>query len=59
MAISWDDFVRLMFFFLNSFFVKALAMSPVTTENKMQLGEALTRGLGAGGNPTIGQVGIY
>ena len=32
---------------------QALKLSPV--QNKMQLGEKLTRGLGAGGNPAIGE----
>lgn len=31
-------------------------MSPVSAGNKLQLGEKLTRGLGAGGNPSIGEV---
>ena len=31
-------------------------MSPVDGSNKLQLGEKLTRGLGAGGNPSIGEV---
>lgn len=34
---------------------QALAMSPIKPSNKLQLGEQLTRGLGAGGNPMIGQ----
>ncbi|RMZ57026.1 hypothetical protein APUTEX25_002258 [Auxenochlorella protothecoides] len=33
----------------------ALASSPVAATNKMQIGETLTRGLGAGGKPAIGQ----
>ena len=33
-------------------------MSPVASENKVQLGEKSTRGLGAGGNPAIGEVGL-
>ncbi|KAL6773733.1 FTSZ2 [Auxenochlorella protothecoides x Auxenochlorella symbiontica] len=34
---------------------QALASSPVAATNKMQIGETLTRGLGAGGKPAIGQ----
>ncbi|KAK9813054.1 hypothetical protein WJX72_008181 [[Myrmecia] bisecta] len=33
---------------------QALASSPVSARNKLQIGEKLTRGLGAGGNPAIG-----
>lgn len=35
---------------------QALGSSPVGKEHRLQLGEQLTRGLGAGGNPAIGQV---
>lgn len=35
--------------------VQALANSPLGGKNKLQIGEKLTRGLGAGGNPAIGQ----
>jgi cell division protein FtsZ len=31
-----------------------MAMSPVPPENRLQIGQQLTRGLGAGGNPEIG-----
>ena len=34
--------------------IQAMAMSPVPPECRLQIGEALTRGLGAGGNPDIG-----
>ena len=34
--------------------IQAMAMSPVPPECRLQIGEALTRGLGAGGNPEIG-----
>ncbi|KGN59129.1 cell division protein FtsZ homolog 2-2, chloroplastic [Cucumis sativus] len=34
--------------------VQALKMSPVQSENCLQIGRELTRGLGAGGNPEIG-----
>lgn len=34
--------------------VQALRMSPVHSENRLQIGRELTRGLGAGGNPEIG-----
>ncbi|KAF9598751.1 hypothetical protein IFM89_031419 [Coptis chinensis] len=34
--------------------VQALRMSPVYSENRLQIGSELTRGLGAGGNPDIG-----
>ncbi|CAI9762139.1 unnamed protein product [Fraxinus pennsylvanica] len=33
---------------------QALRMSPVFSENRLQIGQELTRGLGAGGNPDIG-----
>jgi len=35
---------------------QALDTSPVRPQGKLQIGEKLTRGLGAGGNPAIGQV---
>ena len=35
---------------------QALASSPLKSNRKLQIGEKLTRGLGAGGNPAIGQV---
>ncbi|CAA0829668.1 Cell division protein FtsZ homolog 2-1-chloroplastic [Striga hermonthica] len=34
--------------------VQAMKMSPVLPENRLQIGQELTRGLGAGGNPDIG-----
>eukprot|EP01018_Ginkgo_biloba_P012495 Gb_29948 [translate_table: standard] len=34
--------------------VQAMKMSPVYPENRLQIGQELTRGLGAGGNPEIG-----
>mmetsp|Transcript_22538 Transcript_22538/g.31368 ORF Transcript_22538/g.31368 Transcript_22538/m.31368 type:complete len:474 (-) Transcript_22538:321-1742(-) len=34
---------------------QALAMSPVPASQHLQIGQQLTRGLGAGGNPEIGQ----
>lgn len=34
--------------------VQAMRMSPVYPENRLQIGQELTRGLGAGGNPEIG-----
>lgn len=34
--------------------VQAMSMSPVFRENRLQIGQELTRGLGAGGNPDIG-----
>ncbi|KAF6168342.1 hypothetical protein GIB67_018182 [Kingdonia uniflora] len=34
--------------------VQAMRMSPVFPENSLQIGQELTRGLGAGGNPDIG-----
>lgn len=34
--------------------VQAMRMSPVYPENRLQIGQELTRGLGAGGNPDIG-----
>ncbi|XP_010232594.1 cell division protein FtsZ homolog 2-2, chloroplastic isoform X2 [Brachypodium distachyon] len=33
---------------------QALSMSPVDMENRLHIGQELTRGLGAGGNPNIG-----
>lgn len=33
---------------------QAMAMSPVSPQNRLQIGQKLTRGLGAGGNPEIG-----
>ena len=36
--------------------LQALATSPVNKQNKIQIGAKLTRGLGAGGNPKIGNV---
>ena len=35
---------------------QALASSPIRPQMKLQIGEKLTRGLGAGGNPQIGTV---
>lgn len=34
--------------------IQAMRMSPVYPENRLQIGQELTRGLGAGGNPDIG-----
>ncbi|XP_015970503.1 cell division protein FtsZ homolog 2-1, chloroplastic [Arachis duranensis] len=34
--------------------IQAMRMSPVFPENRLQIGQELTRGLGAGGNPDIG-----
>jgi cell division protein FtsZ len=34
--------------------VQAIRMSPVHSQNRLQIGQELTRGLGAGGNPDIG-----
>lgn len=34
--------------------VQAMKMSPISPENRLQIGKELTRGLGAGGNPEIG-----
>lgn len=34
--------------------IQAMRMSPVFPEQRLQIGEELTRGLGAGGNPDIG-----
>ncbi|QCD98055.1 cell division protein FtsZ homolog 2-1, chloroplastic [Vigna unguiculata] len=34
--------------------IQAMRMSPVIPQNRLQIGEELTRGLGAGGNPEIG-----
>jgi cell division protein FtsZ len=34
--------------------VQSMSMSPVFPENRLQIGQDLTRGLGAGGNPEIG-----
>eukprot|EP01018_Ginkgo_biloba_P032397 Gb_27796 [translate_table: standard] len=34
--------------------IQALKMSPVSPENRLQIGQKSTRGLGAGGNPEIG-----
>lgn len=34
--------------------VQAMRMSPVLTDQRLQIGQELTRGLGAGGNPDIG-----
>ncbi|KAG8062866.1 hypothetical protein GUJ93_ZPchr0003g18654 [Zizania palustris] len=34
--------------------VQAIRMSPVHPQNRLQIGQELTRGLGAGGNPEIG-----
>lgn len=41
------------FWIVNTDF-QALRMSPVDLENRLQIGQELTRGLGAGGNPDIG-----
>ena len=34
--------------------IQAMRMSPIYPENHLQIGQELTRGLGAGGNPEIG-----
>lgn len=34
--------------------IQAMRVSPISPENRLQIGEELTRGLGAGGNPDIG-----
>ncbi|KAG9130997.1 hypothetical protein Leryth_006758 [Lithospermum erythrorhizon] len=34
--------------------IQAMRMSPVSPDNRLQIGQELTRGLGAGGNPDIG-----
>jgi len=34
---------------------QALATSPIKSGKKFQIGDKLTKGLGAGGNPMIGQ----
>lgn len=34
--------------------IQAMRMSPVFPDNRLQIGQELTRGLGAGGNPEIG-----
>jgi cell division protein FtsZ len=34
--------------------IQAMRLSPVYPENRLQIGQELTRGLGAGGNPDIG-----
>ncbi|KAH6830532.1 Tubulin/FtsZ family protein [Perilla frutescens var. hirtella] len=34
--------------------IQAMRMSPISPEHRLQIGEELTRGLGAGGNPDIG-----
>nr|GMD44436.1 cell division protein FtsZ homolog 2-2, chloroplastic-like [Ipomoea batatas] len=34
--------------------IQAMRMSPVVSEHRLQIGNELTRGLGAGGNPDIG-----
>ncbi|KAF6165947.1 hypothetical protein GIB67_012844 [Kingdonia uniflora] len=34
--------------------VQAMRISPVLSDNRLQIGQELTRGLGAGGNPDIG-----
>ncbi|VFQ79752.1 unnamed protein product [Cuscuta campestris] len=34
--------------------IQAMRMSPVFSEHRLQIGQELTRGLGAGGNPDIG-----
>ena len=38
--------------------LQALLSSPVDPKRRIQIGEKLTRGLGAGGNPQIGAVSI-
>jgi hypothetical protein len=39
--------------------IQALATSPVDAGHKVQIGTKLTRGLGAGGNPDVGMVGVH
>jgi cell division protein FtsZ len=41
------------FWIVNTDF-QAMRMSPIDPENRLQIGQELTRGLGAGGNPEIG-----
>ncbi|KAJ1263121.1 hypothetical protein BS78_09G160800 [Paspalum vaginatum] len=41
------------FWIVNTDF-QAMRMSPIEPENRLQIGQELTRGLGAGGNPEIG-----
>jgi cell division protein FtsZ len=41
------------FWIVNTDF-QAMRMSPIIPENRLQIGQELTRGLGAGGNPEIG-----
>jgi cell division protein FtsZ len=41
------------FWIVNTNF-QAMRMSPIEPENRLQIGQELTRGLGAGGNPEIG-----
>eukprot|EP00271_Cylindrocystis_brebissonii_P006299 TRINITY_DN19011_c0_g1_i1.p1 TRINITY_DN19011_c0_g1~~TRINITY_DN19011_c0_g1_i1.p1 ORF type:complete len:499 (+),score=82.84 TRINITY_DN19011_c0_g1_i1:103-1497(+) len=42
-------------FFVVNTDLQAMAMSPVPEDHRLQIGATLTRGLGAGGNPEIGQ----
>nr|POF04995.1 cell division protein ftsz like 2-1, chloroplastic [Quercus suber] len=41
-------------FWIVNTYVQAIKMSPVSPESRLQIGQELTRGLGAGGNPDIG-----
>ncbi|KAL8168205.1 hypothetical protein V2J09_009704 [Rumex salicifolius] len=41
-------------FFVVNTDIQAIKMSPINPKNRLQIGEELTRGLGAGGNPEIG-----
>lgn len=49
-----SDIVGVDFFVMNTD-SQALTSSPIHPGNKLQIGEQLTRGLGAGGNPVVGQ----
>jgi cell division protein FtsZ len=42
-------------FFVMNTDAQALTTSPIDRGSKLQIGEELTRGLGAGGNPAVGQ----
>ncbi|KAI8110908.1 hypothetical protein M9434_004482 [Picochlorum sp. BPE23] len=51
---STDSIVGVDFLIMNTD-AQALETSPVEAGNKFQIGDKLTRGLGAGGNPMVGQ----
>ncbi|EEC79304.1 hypothetical protein OsI_20135 [Oryza sativa Indica Group] len=48
-----SDMKGVEFWIVNTDF-QAMRMSPIDPDNKLQIGQELTRGLGAGGNPEIG-----